>query len=248
MKKGFATIATLIMMLTLVLGMSPKTVMASTAAANVEWNTGTLVAIDLTANPLPKPWLQLFGSGVKIDAPATICHSFRQGGYGWTPVIYQLTEAGWVALATTNERANDESAYQACAAAPAAGTYALFAYYKQPEDVGCKYDTSDWYLGTFDASDYPDLYPDTYGYYLTFSADNLPVGTKATFTLLQGYEWLEMDGSGSGVIYYYEPEDGRYADFMTAQIFAGVSHTAIFRITAAGCSKVFEVEMPVTEF
>jgi hypothetical protein len=248
MQKRFATILTLIMVLALALGISPRNVQASAAAANSEWNTGTLVAIDLTVNPVPEPWLQLFGSGVKIDAPATLCHAFRSGGYGWTPVIYQLTDNGWMALATTNERASDETEYQACAAAYTAGTYALFASYKQPTEVGCKYDTSDWDLGTFDASHYPDLYPDTYGRYLTAYLDNLPIGTKVIFTLIEGYEGLEMNPSGSGFVYYYEPEDGRYADFMTAEIFATTSHTAKFRITAAGCSKIFEVKIPVTEF
>jgi len=245
MNKKIVLYVSLILVIAMSLGFTPRTVQA----ANSEWNTGTDVVIDLDLHPIPATWLQLFGNGVKIDAPSTICHSFRQGGYGWTPVIYQLTETGWVALPTTNSRASEEAEYQACAAAQQAGTYALFASYKEPAGVaGCKYDTSEWHLGTFDASHYPDLYPDTYGRYLTLSADNLPVGTKVTFTLLQGYEFLEMADSGSGVIYYYEPEDGRYADFMTARIDAATSHTATFRITAAGCTKVFEVIIPVTVF
>jgi hypothetical protein len=74
------------------------------------------------------------------------------------------------------------------------------------------------------------------------------VGTKATFTLVEGYEGLEMNPSGSALIYYYEPYDDRYADFMTAQIFAVSSHSATFRITAGGCSKVFTISLPATAY
>lgn len=243
MKKKILIVVSLVLIVTMSLGFTPKAVQAESS----EWNTGTDVVIDLSLHPLPETWLQLFGNGVKVDGSTTICHSFRQGGYGWTPVIYQLTANGWVALDTTNTRANEESEYQACAIAPVAGTYALFAYYKQPvsASMACAYDTSLWSVGTFNAADYPDQYPGVTGTFLSAYVVYLPVGTKVTMTLISGYDGFSMNSRGNGFV--YDVDDNQWVDFMTAPITSYSDGTIIVRLSALGCSANYEVEIPPTE-
>jgi len=219
----------------------------SVSAKADEWNTGTDVSIDLAVNPAPATWMQLYGSGVKIDSATTICHPFREGGYGWTPVIYQLAENGWVALETSNTRANDESEYQACAMAPAAGTYALFMYYTKPANKSaCQYDTSEWYMAYWDASSDP-MYPDADGYYLYAYVPNLPVGTKVTYKLLKGFDGLVVASKGSAISYEYWDSGIIYADFMASPLVAYEYGTAIFQISAAGCTVESTLEIDTTE-
>ena len=92
---------------------------------------GAEVAIDLEAAPAPA-WLQLLAKGLKIEAPARICHPFRGGQFGWTADIRRLVNGKWVKLATTADWVpSREGKFMACAQAPAAGTYALFGYYRE---------------------------------------------------------------------------------------------------------------------
>ncbi|KAF0146887.1 MAG: Uncharacterized protein FD187_3177, partial [bacterium] len=132
---------------------------------------GAEVAIDLEAAPAPA-WLQLLAKGLKIEAPARICHPFRGGQFGWTADIRRLVNGKWVKLATSADWVpSREGKFTACAQAPAAGTYALFGYYKTPEKVAavCSYDTSDWYVDFWLPEGYEDLY-------LYAGVDNLPDG------------------------------------------------------------------------
>jgi len=83
------------------------------------------------------PGLQLMGDGVVITAPAKICHPFRGGQFGWQGQIRMLSGSNWVPLATTVMwTPTIEGNLIACANAPSAGTYALFAYWKLGNTVG----------------------------------------------------------------------------------------------------------------
>jgi hypothetical protein len=243
MKKKILIVVSLIMIVAMSLGFNARPVQAISS----EWNTGADVIIDPSIHPVPETWLQLFGNGVKIDAPTTICHSFKQGGYGWIPVIYQLTDAGWVALETTNTRVNEESEYQACAVAPSAGTFALFAYYNEPakEAISCQYDTSLWGLYWFNSAMAQDLYPGIYGYFLSAYVVYLPVGTRVNISLVSGFDGLTINSHGSGLVYDYD--ENEWADFMNAPFTATDGGTATFRITAAGCSAIYTIELPATD-
>jgi len=91
--------------------------------------TGTEFNVDLTLTPAPA-WLQLNSTGLTISAPAKICVPFRYGQFNWVGEIHQLVDGKWVKLNTTNQwDASEEGTYEACAFAPSAGTYALFALY-----------------------------------------------------------------------------------------------------------------------
>ncbi|PKO01146.1 MAG: hypothetical protein CVU42_01485 [Chloroflexi bacterium HGW-Chloroflexi-4] len=104
----------------------------SVFAFNGEWNTGTVVTVDYKANPAPS-WLQIFSDGVKIDAAATLCYPFPQALDNWKGNIYRLVDHTWVKLTTTTKWMPDtEGSYNACASAPAAGTYVLMGYYHNP--------------------------------------------------------------------------------------------------------------------
>ena len=103
--------------------------------------TGVNVGVDLGASPSPS-WLQLLTGGIKVDGPATICHPFRGGQFGWQGEIRQLVEGNWVKIVTTNAWLPDEEGtFTSCAKAPASGTYALFGYYDGPAVpyVACAY-------------------------------------------------------------------------------------------------------------
>lgn len=220
----------------------------SVSATADEWNTGTDVSIDLAVNPAPATWMQLFGNGVKVDSATTICHPFREGGYGWTPVIHQLTGNGWVALETSNTRANDESEYQACAMAPTAGTYALFMYYTKPaNESACQYDTSEWQMLYWDASEDP-MYPDADGFYLYASTPGLPFGTTVTYKLLEGFDGLVVAAKGSAISYDYKDFGIGYADFMASPFVAYVDGSATFQISAGGCKVESTLDISATEF
>lgn len=242
--KKISVIFIVIFVLAFTLSMTVKNASASSLGGEGEWNTGKEVNVDLTAHPAPQEWLQPFGEGVKIDAPTTLCHPFREGQFGWTPVIYQLTGFGWYELPTTNAKASSEGEFQACAYALNAGTYALFAYYKPPVDAvqkECSYDTSEWYMDYWDVSEDPELYPGYEGNYLYAGVDPLPEGTRVTYELLDGFPSLTVDATGSTFSYDY------YGSFMSADFMANPAEwtedgTATFRLSAAGCSVIVEVD------
>ena len=124
------------LVLGLVLGTTAKTAQAAigvVGSSGDNWTSGVEVSIDLEQNPAPFEWVQLIGSGVKVDAPGSICSEFRKGQFGWTAQIYQLVRGYWAYVPTTQGWFNGTGAkYMTCATAPSAGTYALFAYYTPP--------------------------------------------------------------------------------------------------------------------
>jgi len=100
--------------------------------ANGTWSTGREIVIDVAYDAE----LQSFGKGVVVTAPTEICHEFSGGQFGWVAVIRRLVNNEWVNVPTTQGWIpNTEGKYMACAQAPSAGKYALFAYYIQPENA-----------------------------------------------------------------------------------------------------------------
>ncbi len=99
------------------------------------WSTGTEFTIDLEKYPAPYDYLQLFGKGVKLATYGEICHPFTGGQHNWVADIRRLVNDKWVKVPTEQGWLNGvEALYEACAQAPAAGTYALFAYYNGPRE------------------------------------------------------------------------------------------------------------------
>jgi len=118
----------------------PKSVQAGYAAtkqliAAGNWNTGTVVDVDLSAAPAPE-WLELMTtSAVVVKEPTEICHELGGGKYHWVGEIRKLMGDRWVKLETTGHWSPDEEGvFMVCAQAPSAGTYALFAYYNGPQE------------------------------------------------------------------------------------------------------------------
>jgi hypothetical protein len=138
MKKGFSVLFVLVMVLSFVLVSPVKQAAAISiidGVADGDWSTGTGVSVDLSAAPAPA-WLQLMDKGVTLPAAVTVCHPFRGGQFGWVAEIRQLVDGKWVKLATTLTWVpTTEGKLFVCADAPAAGTYALFAYYPLPVEV-----------------------------------------------------------------------------------------------------------------
>jgi len=242
--KKISVLFIVILVLALTLGMTARNASAAPLADSGEWNTGRAVSIDLAAHPAPQEWLQLFGKGVEVKGPALLCHPFREGQFGWTPVIYQMNVFGWVEMPTTNTKVSSEGQYQACATAPVAGTYALFAYYTPPPPV-CDTDTSEWYMEYWDVTE-DELYPGYEGYYLYAGIDPLPAGTRVTYKLLEGFDGLTIDTFGSTISYDYY---GFFisADFMSNPVVWTTGGTAKFELSAAGCSVITEVYFPTVD-
>lgn len=94
--------------------------------------TGKVVAVTKDGAP---SYLELFTDGIKISAPALICHQFDAAGHNWVAEIRQLVDNTWVKIKTTTklDSSTGESVFMACAQAKKAGTYALFAYYHVAE-------------------------------------------------------------------------------------------------------------------
>jgi len=98
--------------------------------------TGAGTDVDVTQSAQSAPgWLQLLSStGIKVTTPGKMCYPFRGGQYGWVPQIHQNKNGVWTRLATTAEWVpSAEGELMACANVSAAGTYALFGYYKAPQ-------------------------------------------------------------------------------------------------------------------
>jgi hypothetical protein len=80
---------------------------------------------------LPSAQLQLFSTGLTITQAAKICYPFRGGQFGWRGTIRMLSNNAWAPIATKVVwLPTIEGRLWACADAPSAGTYALFAYWK----------------------------------------------------------------------------------------------------------------------
>ena len=197
MKKIFQAILVFVIVLGIMFIQAPQTAQAVVPApepstpqsgiAEGSWNTGTEVKVDLTAAPAPA-WLQLLTYGVKIDAPTTICHPFRGGQYGWVGEIRQLVEGQWVKIETTNDWVPDkEGKFMACAAAPAAGTYALFGSYQGPKESGQSLPECAFEYDGFD-EDYGFLGFNPYSKEMTIGFDiiddGIPVGSTLKYTII----------------------------------------------------------------
>ncbi len=140
MKKTISVVAALVLFFTLVFVSIPNNVQAGYTVtkqpiAAGEWNTGTIVDVDLTTAAAPE-WLQLMTTdAVVVKEPTEICHELGGGKYHWVGEIRKLKGDKWIKLETNNGWVPDEEgAYVACAQAPSAGTYALFAYYNGPQE------------------------------------------------------------------------------------------------------------------
>lgn len=130
MKKSFISIVLTGFIVCLGLGLFSSSATAA-GVADGAWSTGREVTLDIAANLE----LQSFGNGVVITAPAEICHAFSGGQFGWVAVIRRFVDGVWVKVPTTQGWIpNTEGTYTACAQAPSAGTYALFAYYVRPKN------------------------------------------------------------------------------------------------------------------
>lgn len=141
MKKVFTGLFVLVFVMGMILVNVPQIVKADTSSslAPGEWQVPAPVigtSVEVTAVGAPS-YLQLITNGIKISAPALICHEFRGAGYSWVGEIRQLVDKTWVKVKTTTELvpATGEGVYTACAQANTVGTYALFAYYHVAVDV-----------------------------------------------------------------------------------------------------------------
>ncbi len=135
MKKVLTGLFVLVFVLGMALVNVPQIVKADTSSslAPGEWQVPAPVigtAVEVTSVGAPS-YLQLITNGIKITAPALICHQFRGAGYNWIGEIRQLVDKTWVKVKTTTSLvpATGEGLYVACGQANSAGTYALFAYY-----------------------------------------------------------------------------------------------------------------------
>jgi hypothetical protein len=240
MKKGVNVLFALVLVLSIVMVTSPQKVEAISVVdpslAEGVWSTGTEVMVDLTAAPAPA-WLQLMAKGVILPAAATICHPFRGGQFGWTADIRQLVDGKWIKVATTQGWVpTREGKFTACAIAPAAGTYAFFAYYKVPDKVvdACNYSTASWDAGVFYNGEV---------WYFYAEVDNLPVGVMVTYDVVVPDFNLSVDSHGSATTYLDDPYV--YADFTANPLSWEQSWTQVtLRISAEGCSKNVVVPFP----
>jgi hypothetical protein len=186
-----------------------------------------------TITTKPKEWYQLKSEGIKLDGATKICYPFDEGRFGWTGAIFQLVEGTWVKLATTVGWVPDaEGDYKACAQAPAAGTFALFAYFDKAKApvAECNYDTSEWDLRMDD---------DPGGDYFYVSVPNLPELTLVTYVLVGMSPAGSVTGamSGSGTVGNHSPGD---VDFLGYYVVVDNSaNFAQLKISAGGCSEVF---------
>ena len=135
MKKVFTGLFVLVFVLGMVFVSVPQAVEAASGSslAPGDWQVpapviGTVVEVTAVGAP---SYLQLLTTGIKITAPAKICHQFTGAAYNWVGEIRQLVDKTWVKVATTTSLvpATGEGIYTACAQANKVGTYALFAYY-----------------------------------------------------------------------------------------------------------------------
>lgn len=188
MKKVITAALVVIFVLTLTAVFVPTTAQARwieppKAKPDPNWSAGTATDIDLTLNPAPYNWLQLMGKGVVLTAPGELCREFREGKFGWTAFIYQLVGSTWVKLPTTQGWLNGaESVYTACAQAPAAGMYALFAYFIPPMTVEKHSFPSLPLCGGFEVSGDVGNQPFEGGYRGLYINDYPPGADPATWT------------------------------------------------------------------
>ena len=236
MRKTSSVISIMIMLLTVAFIAVPKPAAAFVPVAEPkvwEWYgegvKGEVIPMD-TITTKPREWYQLKSDGLKLDGASGICYPFDEGRFGWTGAIFQLVEGAWVKLATTvGWVPSEEGKYKACAQAPAAGTYALFAYFdKALAPDTCEYDTSIWSLG---------MDSDGGGAYFYVSVDNLPDGTYVSYVLVGMSPAGSITGamSGNGTVGNFLPTD---ADFLGYNVVISPStESALLKISAEGCTE-----------
>lgn len=143
MKKQIKISITIALVLTMLVVMIPGNVNAISLSPRPEiapgsWIftsdvVGSEVQPDTLTTPAPT-WRLLITNGLVLSGPSRICHEFTGYQVGWMGDIYMETGDAWTKLATTIEWVpTTEGHLMACAQAPAAGTYALFAYWDKPD-------------------------------------------------------------------------------------------------------------------
>jgi len=236
MRKLSSVLSVLIIILTVAFIAVPKPAAAFVPVAEPkvwEWYgegvTGEVIPMD-TITTKPQEWFQLKSDGLKLDGASGICYPFDEGRFGWTGEIFQLVEGAWIKLVTTvGWVPTEEGNFLACAQAPAAGTYALFAYFDQAKApvVECKYDMSTWFIGTE-----PD-----YGLHFYAHTPTLPDGAHVTYVMISMQPDEVITGAMSGDGYvgnYWSGEVDFFGYFIT--INPGVQ-SVMLRISSLGCTK-----------
>lgn len=106
------------------------------APGSWSWTTG-VIGYEVQPDSLKAKapiWRLIKTNGLVLSSPAYMCHEFTGNQVGWTGHIYMLNGDSWTKLATTVDWVpTREGKLMACAQAPAAGTFALFAYWEKPE-------------------------------------------------------------------------------------------------------------------
>ncbi len=158
MKKTARLVLAIVFVLGIMIASSPLNAMAKSdelktstpnpLIASGSWTGGSSMDVSTLASSAPT-WLQLLTDGVKVTEAGKICHPFRGGQFGWVGQIMQYKDGQWVKVTTVNDWVpNKEGDFMSCAQAPAAGTYALFGYWKRPagyvESTGFDCNTLDW--------------------------------------------------------------------------------------------------------
>ena len=147
MKNVSRIVITLVILLTMFVVSTPSQVGAQVlfvpipfspeiAPGSWSWTTGVsgyeIQPDKLTATA--PAWRLIKTNGLVLSGPAYMCHEFTGDQVGWMGDIYMLNGDSWIKLATTIDWVpTTEGKLMACAQAPAAGTYALFAYWVMPE-------------------------------------------------------------------------------------------------------------------
>ena len=252
MKRSVSIVLAIALVLGIVLASNPLQAQAkpnptptpaniSPLIAGGSWSTGSTTDVAAFTASAPS-WLQLLAGGVKVTEEGKICHPFRGGQFGWVGQIMQYKESKWVKLETVNDWVpNKEGEFLSCAQAPAAGTYALFGYWKRPAgyvdpiQTVCNYSTEGWSRsfdnlhedGRFNlyVSDLP--FPD--GTVLTFSVDLLGDGVNVKdgdTDLIDVTTETAIVNSGS-------------VSFTSHITFSG-SGNLTYTLSALGCSRQFE--------
>ena len=235
MRKSSSVISVIIMLLTVVFIAVPKPAAAFVPVPVVEpkvweWHadgvTGEIIPM-YTITTTPREWYQLKSDGIKVDGATHICHPFDEGRFGWTGEIFQLVEGAWVKLATTvGWVPTVEGKFKACAQAPAAGNYALFAYFDKAKApvVVCEYDTSAWSVNIYGGEEV----------YFYARVDNIPADTLVTYRVIVPDPNLIVATNGSTIS--YGTVGFMYADFNEPLMWEEPWQVTL-RISALGCSK-----------
>jgi hypothetical protein len=237
MKKIVKSVSIAFILISLIVMGGYKQASAKNNVADGSWNTGTVVSIDLEKNPSPDKGLQLFTEGVSVKQPTELCHPFRGGQFHWVPEIRQLVKGKWVKLATTSKwQTSEEGIYVACAAAPSAGTYALFAYYNGPAEhfesvdttQSCSLDKSSWQLSYYEGRIY-------------FIGSGLSGIPSAHYKIINKFNVTFDSEEGDGTLTWDSGHLLYVADL--TGIHATSAWTADVMVSTSGCSSTIPIEV-----